>query len=280
MILLGWNPDRGDDPFGGYRSTVDEVTGAGFFRCKWLLPPLQATAGTEVWLFSQGSRERGVLGHGRVVAPPDPLPSGRGGAPGIVEFDALRPRGDSIPLDLLTLRVPGIAWGVNRPSLRIPAAAGLALRTLWAETSTPEEADPLLPPPGTLPPGALAQARVNRYERDPSARRVCLAHHGTSCAVCGFSFEEAFGPPGRDFVHVHHLAPATRLVAGYELDPIADLVPLCPNCHSMAHLRLPDPYSPAELRALRSAAGFVPGTTLSPEQLTAQADAVRILGAR
>ena len=48
----------------------------------------------------------------------------------------------------------------------------------------------------------------------------------------------------------------------------------------MAHLRLPDPYSPAELRAMRSAAGFVPGTALSPEQLTAQADAVRILGAR
>ncbi len=232
-----------------------------------------------MWLFSQGSRDRGVLGHGRVVSSPDPQPAGRGGSPGTVEFDALRPRGDPISQDLLAQRVPGIAWGVNRPSRRIPAPAGPALRALWAETSSLDEADPLLPPPGTLPPGALAPARVNRYERDPSARRVCLAHHGTSCAVCGFSFEETFGPTGRDFLHVHHLVPAARLGPGYELDPIADLVPLCPNCHSMAHRRLPDPYSPAELRALRSAAGFLPGTTLSPEQLTAQADAVRILRA-
>ncbi|MHA7264295.1 HNH endonuclease [Arthrobacter sp. TMN-37] len=277
MILLGWNPD-GDDPFGGYRSAVERVTATGSFSCTWRLLPRHAAEGAEVWLLVQGSRERGVIGHGRVLPPPDPRGDSPHPSPGVVEFDALRPRGDSIPLELLILRVPGITWEVKRASRRIPAAAGHALRTLWSETSAIEESDPLLQPPGTLPQDALVQVWANRYERDPSARRVCLAHHGSSCAVCGFSFEEAFGAAGRDFLQVHHLVPASRLGPGYELDPVSDLVPLCPNCHAMAHRRLPEPYSPAELRAMRSAAGFLAGTVLGPAELEAQADAARLLG--
>jgi 5-methylcytosine-specific restriction protein A len=274
MILLGWNPDRGKNPFSSYRSAVEQATETGLFRCSWVLSPLPAE-GTEVWLFLQGNRERGLTGHGRVAS----ASGAQGSVPDLVEFDALRPRGEFIPVELLTSRVAGISWGVNRASRRIPAAAGRALRTLWRETSAPEEADPLIQPPGTLPQQALAQVAANRYERDPYARRVCLAHHGTSCAVCGFSFEESYGPVGRGFLSVHHLVPASRIDEDYQLDPVADLVPLCPNCHSMAHRRLPEAYSPAELRAMRSAGGFLAGKVLTPAELTAQADAARILGA-
>jgi 5-methylcytosine-specific restriction protein A len=278
MILLGWDPDRSDDPFSGYGPAAARAAETGAFRCVWVLPHGQAAEGREVWLLHQGAAGRGLAGHGSIITV---LP-GRAGPEQVrvlVEFDALLQRGDCIPLELCADRVPGIAWEADLASRRVPAAAAPALRALWTEHGPRRESDPLVPPAGTLPPAALARVAVNRYEHDMQARRVCLAHHGTSCAACGFSFEEAFGPQGGELLHVHHLVPASGLDAGYELDPVADLVPLCPNCHSMAHLRFPDPYTPAELRALRRSSGFLPGTVLTPGELTAQADAARILGA-
>lgn len=83
--------------------------------------------------------------------------------------------------------------------------------------------------------GARKQVRVNAYERDPRARRACLKAHGLSCAVCGLNFEARYGALGRGFIHVHHLKPLALMDGKYELDPIADLRPVCPNCHAMLH---------------------------------------------
>jgi 5-methylcytosine-specific restriction enzyme A len=83
--------------------------------------------------------------------------------------------------------------------------------------------------------GAKKQIRVNAYERDSKARKICLKHHGYTCVVCGFSFESRYGEFGKDFIHVHHLKPLALTDGQYELDPIADLRPVCPNCHAMLH---------------------------------------------
>ena len=83
--------------------------------------------------------------------------------------------------------------------------------------------------------GARRTVRVNAYERDPKARKACINHYGTSCAVCGFNFEAAYGSVGKDFIHVHHLNPIALTHGEYELDPIGDLRPVCPNCHAMLH---------------------------------------------
>ena len=131
--------------------------------------------------------------------------------------------------------------------------------------------------PGTVPAAAVTRVEVNQYEHSPDARRVCVAHHGTSCAVCGFSFEIAYGEIGKDFIPVHHLVPVSQLGSAYELDPITDLVPLCANCHAMAHHGVRTPRSVAELRRIMAAAGFLTGQSVTPEQLQAQQDARRIL---
>jgi 5-methylcytosine-specific restriction protein A len=36
----------------------------------------------------------------------------------------------------------------------------------------------------------------------------------------------------------------------YQVDPIADLRPVCPNCHAMLHSRRPTPLSIAELKRI------------------------------
>lgn len=78
--------------------------------------------------------------------------------------------------------------------------------------------------------GAVRQVLVNAYERDPEARAECIRHHGTRCSVCAVSFEERYGQIGKGFIHVHHRKPlASREI--YTLDPVRDLIPVCPNCH-------------------------------------------------
>lgn len=83
--------------------------------------------------------------------------------------------------------------------------------------------------------GAKKQVRVNAYERDTKARNACLTHHGYNCAVCGFNFQARYGEIGKDFIHVHHLKPLALTDGQYELDPVTDLRPVCPNCHAMLH---------------------------------------------
>ena len=82
--------------------------------------------------------------------------------------------------------------------------------------------------------GTVHQVFINAFERNPNARRECLDYHGLQCAVCLMSFEQRYGPIGKGFIHVHHKKPlASREV--YNLDPVEDLVPVCPNCHAMLH---------------------------------------------
>ena len=83
--------------------------------------------------------------------------------------------------------------------------------------------------------GAAVRVLVNRYERDRRARDECVARHGTACAVCGFEFSREYEGVGEGFIHVHHIAPLGTVGQRYRVDPINDLVPVCPNCHAMLH---------------------------------------------
>lgn len=97
--------------------------------------------------------------------------------------------------------------------------------------------------------GAVRRIAVNAYERNPAARKLCVAHFGASCAVCGFNFGDTYGEVGRGFIHVHHLTPLASVKEGYQVDPVADLRPVCPNCHAMLHMRTP-PFAIDELAAI------------------------------
>lgn len=97
--------------------------------------------------------------------------------------------------------------------------------------------------------GAVCRVLVNVYERDPSARRKCIEHWGTRCVVCALDFSDRYGELGAGFIHVHHLRPLSEIREQYELDPITDLRPVCPNCHAMLHRKSP-PLGVDELRAV------------------------------
>lgn len=102
-----------------------------------------------------------------------------------------------------------------------------------------------------FPEGARTVVTVNRYERDRRNRAAAIAIHGTRCHGCGMDFGEAYGEIAAGFIEIHHTVPVSRMGNGYVINPERDLVPLCPNCHAVAHRRDP-PLSVDELRIIRS----------------------------
>ncbi len=76
---------------------------------------------------------------------------------------------------------------------------------------------------------------TTKYERNPKARAACLEHYGYSCKICGMNFADSYGPEFKDIIEVHHIVPLNEIGENYVVDPIKDLIPLCPNCHSAVH---------------------------------------------
>lgn len=99
----------------------------------------------------------------------------------------------------------------------------------------------------TVQEGAVTRVEVNRYERSPAYRAICIATRGTTCHVCGLSFGETYGPLAAGYIHVHHLIPVSHMTPGPPFDPLTDLVPVCPNCHGVIHLQDP-PLSVEQVR--------------------------------
>lgn len=83
--------------------------------------------------------------------------------------------------------------------------------------------------------GEKKTVTTTKYERNPQARAACLAYHGYTCKVCGMSFEKTYGSEFKDMIEVHHLVPLNQIGENYVVDPINDLIPVCPNCHAAIH---------------------------------------------
>lgn len=288
-FIFDFSSDRRAGQLPRYSRTLDRLTETGQAVESWKVRGNTTTIpGADAWLLLRGSHGGGLIGHGTVASEPyadngredgDGEDDSDGDGPLYLDIavDGLLQWGEAIPAAILTERVPGARWDVDQASaVEIPPEHEAAVRFLWAEYA-PVPADPTTPPPGTLPENALTSAAINRYEWEPHSRNACIDHHGTNCSACGFSFEAVYGDIGKGFIEVHHIVPVSLVGEDYELDPLTDLVPLCPNCHAMAHRRQPVPYTPAELRAIISRSGYLQGTLVSSEEQQARDDAARLM---
>lgn len=100
-----------------------------------------------------------------------------------------------------------------------------------------------------LPEGAVFERLVNAYERNPLARQLCIKRWGNSCFICGFSFGATYGDAVDGLIHVHHLLQLSKVGKNYKIDPIADLRPVCPNCHAVIHHRRDPAYTIEEVES-------------------------------
>lgn len=102
--------------------------------------------------------------------------------------------------------------------------------------------------------GTKKRVIVNIYERDSKARLECLKEFGYICRICEFDFEKKYGDIGKEFIHVHHLLPLSEIKKEYKVNPIKDLIPVCPNCHAMLHKRIPA-YTPEDIKNFMKTVG-------------------------
>lgn len=88
-----------------------------------------------------------------------------------------------------------------------------------------------------------------QYERSSKNRRLAIQAHGTTCAACGFNFDDVYGREYADgYIQIHHVKPVSEHEG--PVDPATDMVPLCSDCHSMAHRRKDTVTSLDESKAL------------------------------
>lgn len=124
-----------------------------------------------------------------------------------------------------------------------------------SENSLPEELS--IEEIGKLKEGFKKQITVNAYERNTVARAACIKYYKSKnsgklrCEICGFDFGAVYGEQFADKIHIHHLVEISSIGQEYEIDAIKDLLPVCPNCHMIAHSRKPA-YSPMEIRKMIS----------------------------
>ena len=81
---------------------------------------------------------------------------------------------------------------------------------------------------------------MNSYERDPKAKKICKDYYMKRdghivCQICGFDFGAVYGIEYANKIHIHHRKPISEIGEQYEIDPIHDLIPVCPNCHLVLH---------------------------------------------
>lgn len=88
--------------------------------------------------------------------------------------------------------------------------------------------------------GKRQQVILSKSERNPAVRKAALKHYGLSCQACGMV------PLNSSILDVHHLDP---IAEGERQTRIEDVIPLCANCHRLAHTKNP-PIPISEIKAL------------------------------
>lgn len=71
--------------------------------------------------------------------------------------------------------------------------------------------------------------------------------------MCGFDFGKTYGEAFVGKIEVHHITPISEIGETYVVDPVKDLVPVCPNSHMMLHSKQEGVYLIEELTSMLKA---------------------------
>jgi len=245
-FVLTWNPDNDLGwPEDDYASVIASTALGQRVTRQWSAAARKGGIypGDRAFMLRQ-RRDRGIVASGRFTSEVYPAAHWDGSERTTmyagVEWETVLAPEDRLPVEALKQVIPSEHWDRFQASGVAVHSAAEDLEALWESHVgqvvylSPEESFP-----GTFPEGALTRIQVNHYERDRAARRACIERWGHACVVCGIDFEEAYGPFAKGFIHVHHLRELSTVGENYEVNPIADLRPVCPNCHAMLHTSRP-----------------------------------------
>jgi 5-methylcytosine-specific restriction enzyme A len=260
-ILLTWNPTQWGWDY--LDQSISQVATQGYTDDQWSCGKRRdIDIGDRFFLIRLGSEPRGLVGSGFITSlafdgPHWEKKRASAGDTAIythVRFDAII-KAPAIPISELD-QAPfnQVHWHTQSSGILIAPKIAIAIEQLWssrlslAVARLPEE---LAACPVYIE-GLGRQVVVNAYERNPNARQKCLDHHGYACSCCGILLAAVYGKIAQEFIHVHHLVPISEIGKSYVVDPIKDLVPVCPTCHAIIH-RQNSPLSIGEVKALLAA---------------------------
>lgn len=247
-FLFAWNPNNW--VWKTLKEDIERTKNGEKVRESWRIRShRKAEPGDRVFLVRLGVEPKGIMASGYVDSYPF-LGSHWSAEEKMIhyveiDFDVILDA-DIEPLlglDILNEGLPKYNWTPQSSGMEIGQAIAEGLELIWfnfpgaakcLKVRAEEEK--------TYPEGNPNRAFITRYERNPHARKACIAKFGYSCSVCGFNFENTYGELGKGFIHVHHLEQVAKIGKAHSIDPIKDLRPVCPNCHAMIHKRK-DPYS-------------------------------------
>jgi 5-methylcytosine-specific restriction protein A len=255
--LFVWNPnkwhqwtDPNNEPY--IEKNIEELKNTGKVTLMWSCRSHKSIRpGDRAFLARVGSTPRGIFASGKVVSEPFLSQHWSGEDKDVprvlIEFDTLlNPEKEPI------LTVENLDKGNLSKQTWTPQSSGISIRPEVADELEEEWFEFLRTQNIRYSPfsettdttityieGSATQVTQTRYERNIYARKECLKHYGYSCSVCDFNFEKFYGSLGYKFIHVHHLTQVATIKQEYKVNPIQDLRPVCPNCHSMLHKQNP-----------------------------------------
>ncbi len=248
-FLFAWNPDNW--VWKDLEQNIEELNNTGKLTLKWsCISHTKVRPGDRAFLVRLGIAPKGIIGSGTVIS--EPFLSPHWGEKNkdvprvLIEFDILLDANNEsvLPLDYIKNKIPSQNWTPQSSGISIKNEVIDALEKEWFDFLSTNNTR-LNPFSDTIDnskkfiEGSATQVTQTRYERNIYARNECLKHYGYTCSVCGFNFEKFYGNLGYKFIHVHHLTEIANIRKAYEVNPIEDLRPVCPNCHAMLHKQNP-----------------------------------------
>lgn len=255
-FLFAWNPSRWD--WVDLQKCIEHLETVGYVERRWSCGNSKSIRkGDRVFLIRLGNEPKGIMGSGYAKSSFYAAPHWDGTANKItnyvdIEFDVLINPKDNKLFDKEYLE--GIdknnsqEWFPQQSGISIKNEVIESLESNWFNFIKENKYiknsfvsnDVITNVKKTFREGKSNDVIQTRYERNPEARKRCLSYYNDySCVVCKFNFEQHFGKVGKGYIHVHHINQMSEIGKEYEIDPIKDLVPVCPNCHAMIHSKRP-----------------------------------------
>lgn len=253
--LLTWNPNNWD--WYDLIEDISKIETLGSYIVRWSIGTnwQNIKIGDRVFLMCLGKSPKGIIGSGQVETNPFPdkhWDSSKSDDARYIEakFDILLHPDYQIIMSekMLQHRVIDLHnyWTPQASGKLIDKRIAKRLETEWAkflsnfgyisEIWHEEEIEVDELEQTTLYKEGKARLVTSKtYERSRQAREKCLQEHGYQCCICEFDFEATYGELGKEYIHVHHIKPLSEIDEKYEVNPVKDLVPVCPNCHAMIH---------------------------------------------
>lgn len=254
-FLIAWNPHRWD--WTDLEESINHLDTVGYVERRWSCGNSKSIKkGDRIFLIRLGEEPRGIMGSGYAKSSYYLAPHWDGTEGKVtnyidVEFDILlnpkinklfdKKHIDSIDKNNIQ------QWFPQQSGISIKQEVLDSLESKWFDFIKENKYiknsfisnDVITEIKETFLEGKSKDITQTRYERNPEARKRCLSHYGYSCKICSFNFEKNFGEIGAGYIHVHHINQISEIGKEYEIDPIKDLIPVCPNCHAMIHSKRP-----------------------------------------